>query len=226
MPNRSTDRLNSVTRAFCLLIVLGAVFWAYSPSLHGKMLWDDDAHITKPELRSLGGLKRIWFDPTATAQYYPLLHTAFWFEHKAWGDVTLGYHVVSVLLHLVSVTLVYLIVEKLEVPGALLAAAIFALHPVMVESVAWISEQKNTLSAVFYLSSMLAYLSFDNSRKRTYYVVALVLFVLGLLAKTVTATLPAALLGGFLVEARKHPMEARYSALNSILRLRNGWRDC
>ena len=75
-----------------------------------------------------------------------------------------------------------------------MAAAIFALHPVQVESVAWITEQKNTLSAVFYLGAMLAYLRFDESRRRSLYALALGLFVLGLLAKTVTATLPAALL--------------------------------
>src|SRR6185369_320983 len=96
--------------------------------------------------------------------------------------------------HALAVALVYFILAKLKVPGALLAAAIFGVHPVMVESVAWISEQKNTLSAVFYLSSMLVYFSFDESRLRSRYFLALGLFVLGLLTKTVTATLPAALL--------------------------------
>jgi tetratricopeptide (TPR) repeat protein len=132
--------------------------------------------------------------PGATQQYYPLLHSAFWVEHKLWGDSVLGYHVLNVLLHMTSVTLLYVILKRLKVPGALLAAAIFALHPVMVESVAWISEQKNTLSAVFYLSALLAYLGFDESRLRSRYLCALGLFILGLLTKTVTATLPAALL--------------------------------
>ena len=118
----------------------------------------------------------------------------FWFEHKLWGDAVLGYHLVNLFWHLLSVLLAYAILKKLEVPGALLAAALFALHPVMVESVAWIAEQKNTLSAVFYLSAMLIYLSFDQSRRRSQYCVALGLFVLGLLTKTVIASLPAALL--------------------------------
>src|SRR4030095_16599929 len=90
--------------------------------------------------------------------------------------------------------LVCVILARLSVPGALLAAAIFALHPVHVESVAWITEQKNTLSALFYLSAMLAYLEFDDSRQPRHYLAALSLFILGLLSKTVTATLPAALL--------------------------------
>ena len=98
------------------------------------------------------------------------------------------------MLHLGATTLAYLVVRQLQIPGALLVAAILALHPVHVESVAWISEQKNTLSAVFYLSAMLVYLRFDQTRRRSLYALALGLFMLGLLSKTVTATLPAALL--------------------------------
>jgi hypothetical protein len=175
---------------FVLILTL-IVYW---PALQGGVLWDDSAHLTRPELQSSSGLLRIWFDPVATQQYYPLLHSAFWFEHKLWGDAVLGYHLVNVLLHMLSVALVYSILQKLKIPGALLAAAIFAVHPVMVESVAWMAEQKNTLSAVFYLSAMRIYLDFDQSRERWRYFIAMALFVLGLLTKTVTATLPAALL--------------------------------
>ena len=175
------------------LVVLAAVV-AYLPALRGEFIWDDDAHVTKPALRSVGGLYRIWFELGATQQYYPLLHSAFWGEHRLWGDLTLGYHLANLLLHLCSAALLYLILEELQIPGALLAAAIFALHPVHVESVAWISEQKNTLSAVFYLSAMLVCLRFDQTRRRSLYALALGLFALGLMTKTVTATLPAALL--------------------------------
>jgi 4-amino-4-deoxy-L-arabinose transferase-like glycosyltransferase len=139
-------------------------------------------------------LYRIWFDLGATQQYYPLLHSAFWVEHKLWGDTTFGYHLVNVVFHIAAASLVYAILIKLRVPGALLAAAIFALHPVHVESVAWISEQKNTLSAVFFLTALLVYLQFDETRQKRKYFLALGLFCLGLLAKTVTATLPAVLL--------------------------------
>jgi tetratricopeptide (TPR) repeat protein len=131
----------------------------------------------------------------ATFQYYPLLYSAFWLEHKLWNDSVLGYHLVTLLWHMLAVSLLYSILIRLKIPGALLAAAIFALHPVMVESVAWMSEQKNTLSAVFCLSAMLAYLKFDESRRRSSYFTALCLFVLGLLTKTpMAAPLPAALL--------------------------------
>jgi tetratricopeptide (TPR) repeat protein len=174
--------------------LLVAVLLAYQPVWQGGFIWDDAAHVTRPELRSWQGLWRIWSDVTAAPQYYPLLHSAFWLEHKLWGSAPLGYHLVNILLHAFSAVLVALVLRRLAVPGAYLAAAIFALHPVHVESVAWITEQKNTLSAMFYLAAMLVYLHFDQTRKKSLYSCALALFILGLLSKTTAATLPAALL--------------------------------
>ena len=92
---------------------------------------------------------RIWTEPGATQQYYPLAFSAFWLQHRLWGDSTLGYHLVNILLHAFSALLFLRILRRLALPGALLAAAIFALHPVHVESVAWMTELKNTLSGVF-----------------------------------------------------------------------------
>jgi tetratricopeptide (TPR) repeat protein len=177
---------------FSLMVV--AVLVAYLPAWNGKPLWDDDAHMTKPELRSLSGLMHIWTDPRATQQYYPLVHSVFWVEHRLWGEWTLPYHLVNIVLHAFSAWLLLRILRQLEVPGGWLAAGIFALHPVQVESVAWISELKNTLSGVFYLGSALAYLRFDRSRRWKDYRLALGLFVLGLMCKTVIASLSAALL--------------------------------
>jgi tetratricopeptide (TPR) repeat protein len=163
--------------------------------MRGGMLWDDDQHVisTSP-LRSAEGLRRIWLEVGATQQFYPVVYTAFWFQHRLWGDDTLGYHVVNAVLHACSAFLLFLILRRLSVPGAWLAAALFALHPVYVESVAWIAELKNTLSGVFYLAAMLAYLRFDATRKKPAYAMAATLFVLALLSKTVTATLAPALL--------------------------------
>jgi len=175
-------------------LVLAALIWAYAPAERGGFIWDDSGHLTAPELRSTEGLGRIWFELGATQQYYPLLHTAFWVEHRWWGDNPLGYHWANLLLHAGAAFLAWQVLRRLAVPGAGLAAALFALHPVQVESVAWISEQKNTLSAIFYLGALLAYLRFDDSRRRAWYAFALVLFLAGLCSKTVTATLPAALL--------------------------------
>jgi len=173
---------------------------AYWPALHGGFLWDDDAHLTRLELRSLTGLARIWFEPGATQQYYPVLHSAFWLEHLLWGESAVAYHWLNVLLHALAAGLLVRVLQRLAIPGAWLAGLVFALHPVCVESVAWISEQKNTLSAVFYLWAMLTYLRFDQTRAsasanpwRTY-ALASILFILAVLTKSVTATLPAALL--------------------------------
>jgi tetratricopeptide (TPR) repeat protein len=178
---------------FGLLLVF-AVIIAYQPAWNGKPIWDDDEHITKPELRSLDGLARIWIEPGASQQYYPIVHSIFWVEYRLWGDATLGNHLINILLHTGCALLLVKILRRLEVPGGWLAAAIFALHPMEVESVAWISELKNTLSGVCCLGAALVYLNFDRDRKRTDYAGALGLFILGLMAKTVIATLPAALL--------------------------------
>jgi protein O-mannosyl-transferase len=184
-----TSRPGAVFAALAIVCLV-----AYLPALRGGFIWDDAAHVTRPELRSLAGLARIWFDVGATQQYYPLLHSAFWLQHWLWGDAVVGYHVVNGLLHALAAWLVYRVLRQLAIPGALLVAFVWALHPVMVESVAWISELKNTLSAVFYLSALLVYLRFDEGRRRADYGLASLLFLLGLASKTVTATLPAVLL--------------------------------
>jgi Tfp pilus assembly protein PilF len=174
------------------LVVL--VLLAYRPALRAGFIWDDGAHVTKPELRTVAGLGRIWTEIGATQQYYPVLHSAFWIEHQLWGSNPKGYHWVNVAQHALAAVLLLALLRRLEVRGAMLAAAVFALHPVQVESVAWISEQKNTLSTVFYLAAAIAYLRFDAGRGRSAYFLALGFFVLALATKTVTATLPAALL--------------------------------
>jgi tetratricopeptide (TPR) repeat protein len=176
------------------LLVVMATLLAYQQVWRAGLVWDDAAHVTRPELYPLHGLWRIWFEPGATQQYYPGLHSAFWLEHRLWGDSTAAYHAANVLLHLGAVALLYQTLRRLAVPGAFWAAAVFALHPVCVESVAWISEQKNTLSTVFYFAAALAYLNFDGSRRARWYAAATGLFAAALTVKTVTATLPAALL--------------------------------
>src|SRR6266436_6158679 len=176
---------------FCLILAVVTML-AYHPAWHGGLLWDDDANITRFELRSLDGLRRIWFEPRATQQYYPLLHSSFWLQQKFWGDSTTGYHLVNLLLHIGCVVLVLKILRLLRIPGAELATIVFALHPVNVETVAWITERKNTLSGVFGLAATLWYLKFDESRSRRTYALATGLFLLGLLSKTAIVTLPLA----------------------------------
>lgn len=201
-PPKSSDGRCLPTSVF-ILAIFGATFLAYFPAWHGGQLWDDPAHLTIPALQSWHGLGQIWFQLGATQQYYPVLHSAFWLEHRCWGDAVLGYHLLNVGLHATAACLFAVVLARLRLPTSgqtprwrteWLAAAVFALHPVCVESVAWMTEQKNTLSLVFYLLAALVYLRFDRERRRGWYALAFGLFVLALLSKSVTATLPAALL--------------------------------
>ena len=196
MPERQTGRRFRHTGRSRLeaVALLAATLFAYYPAWHGGVLWDDNAHHTRPELQSTIGLWRIWFDVGATQRYYPLTHSAFWFMHRTFGDATTAYHILNILLHGACACLVMLILRRLAIPGAFLAATIFALHPVHVESVAWMTELKNTLSGVCYLGAALTYLRFDERRNRRDYAVALALFILALLSKTVTAVLPGVVL--------------------------------
>jgi protein O-mannosyl-transferase len=194
LPDSSGTPKRSSADAWRGLALLGITLLAYWPALLGDFIWDDDAHVTKTALRSIEGLHSIWFDIGATQQYYPLLHSAFWIEARLWGDAVLGYHLANVVLHVIAACLVVTLCQQLKIKGAWLAGVVFALHPVNVESVAWISEQKNTLSLVFYLLAAIAYLKFDDARKPRDYAIAVALFVCALMTKTVTASLPAALL--------------------------------
>ncbi len=178
----------------CAAFLIVAVLAAYHPVWHAGFVWDDDAHLMRPDMRSLHGLWRIWADPSATQQYYPVLYSAFWIEHHLWGDGSTWYHLANIALHCGAACLFFRVLTRISVPGAFLGAALFALHPVNVETVAWVSEQKNTLSAVFYFAAALAYLRFDSSRAPRWHAAALLLFFLALLSKSVTATLPPALL--------------------------------
>jgi tetratricopeptide (TPR) repeat protein len=198
-------------------IIVLLTLLAYIPAMRGGYIWDDNAHITdNAALRSSDGLAKIWFDPKVLPQYYPLVHTTFWVEYHVWQLHPFGYHLVNVLLHAFNAILLLLVLRYLRVPGAWLAAAFFALHPVHVESVAWITERKNVLSGFFYLSSALAYFRFANvtgdladtslssdidpltstkdGRSWGLYAFSLFLFVCALLSKTVTCSLPAAIL--------------------------------
>jgi len=193
-----SKRHRSVLAAAALLLITAA---AYAGVAQCGFIWDDDLRVSEnPTLRSLAGLHRIWFETASNKQYYPLVFTSFWIEYRLWGADPLGYHLGNLLLHAIGVVLLWRTLLALGVPGAWLAAAVFAVHPVHVESVAWISERKNVLSGAFYLASALAYLRHAGGpergepRSRWLYAASLALFLCALLAKTVTCTLPAALL--------------------------------
>jgi tetratricopeptide (TPR) repeat protein len=195
----SSIRLLGGVALLALLLAL-----AYGPALRGGYLWDDDSYLARnPNLTSAEGLRKIWLEPRSSPQYYPLVFTGLWFERRLWGPEPFGYHAVNVLLHLLNSVLLWLLLRRFSLAWAWLAAMVFALHPVHVESVAWITERKNVLSTALYLGAVSAYLDFDGRRgageeaqRRRWasYAISLVLFVGALLSKSVTASLPAALL--------------------------------
>jgi Flp pilus assembly protein TadD len=185
-------------RALLFAVVLAAVtIFAYRPAWHGGFLWDDDAYIINNELLTApDGWWRIWFSLDSPSQYFPLTYSTFRIEHALWGLNTTGYHWVNLLLHVGNALLVWAVLARLKVPGSWLAAAIFALHPVQVESVAWITERKNVLMGFFFLLTLLAWVAFvdDRTRRpRIFYCLALIFFVLALSAKATACTLPAAM---------------------------------
>ena len=190
---------SSRSRAWIFALVLAAVtILTYRPAWNGGFLWDDDVYVTNNELLTApDGLRRIWFSLDSPSQYFPLVYTTFRFEHALWGLNPFGYHWVNLLLHVANALLVWRVLACLKIPGAWLAGAIFALHPVQVESVAWITERKNVLMGFFFLLTLLAWIAFVDERTKQpwrFYLLALVLNVLALSAKTTACTLPSALL--------------------------------
>ena len=187
-------------RDYLLLALLLAVttILAYQPAWHGGFIWDDDAYITNNELLTApDGLRRIWFSLDSPSQYFPLVYTMFRFERAWWGLSPTGYHFVNILLHIANALVLWSLLARLRVPGAWLAGAIFALHPVQVESVAWITERKNVLMGLFFLLTIRTWVEFvdKQTKQRWYfYVLALLLYALALFSKTTACTLPAALL--------------------------------
>jgi protein O-mannosyl-transferase len=164
---------------------------AYLPALPGDFLSDDfDWIVQKGLLVAPDALRQIWVHPT-TDQYQPLAYTSLWIDFHLWGAKPAGYLLENIGLHIVNSLLVWIILRRIGVRGAWLAALLFGIHPVNVESVAWIYERKNVLSGVFYLLTILALVRCDDRKSPAWYAVALGLFPLALLTKTSTAVLPA-----------------------------------
>ena len=186
-------------RWFLIFLVVGLAYWS---AYQAGFIWDDDDYVTRnPVLRGWQGLGKIWFEPSATrAQYYPLVLTSLWVDWQFWGMNPLGYHLVNLLLQALSACLLVELLRRLRVPGALFAALLFAVHPVQVESVLWITERKNLLSGLFYLLALGAWLRWRpldaGSRGGGFrWAAAAMLFFLGaMLSKTVACSLPAAVL--------------------------------
>jgi tetratricopeptide (TPR) repeat protein len=197
-------------------VLVAAVVAAYLPALGAGFIWNDDTYLTdNPTLDAAEGLRLIWTEPKASEQYYPMVFTSFWLEKRLWSLRPFGYHLVNVLLHAASALLLWAFLRRLLLPGAWLAAAVFALHPMCVESVAWVTERKNTLSLFLSLLALLAYGAALDARAKAaeprkkrkprtevpwyrrpaaLYTAALAAFTLALFAKTTASVVPAVLL--------------------------------
>ncbi len=136
------------------------VFAAYLPALNAEFAITDDRAVARnPRLTDPDGLRRIWFS-TESEQYQPLTYTSFWIERRLWGLRAEGYHLVNIVLHAANALLVWLLLSKIVVRGAALAALLFAVYPVSVESVAWIYERKNGRSGLFFFADVSGPISF------------------------------------------------------------------
>jgi tetratricopeptide (TPR) repeat protein len=168
---------------------------AYIPAIRAGFVFDDPFLITEnPLIKASDGLYRFWFT-TEAPDYYPMTSSLWWLEWRLWGDNPMGYHAVNVLFHAASTVLIWLVLRRLKIPGAWLAALIFGIHPVNVATVAWISEQKNTLSMLFYLVAILLYLQFDENGSGRWYAASLLAFLAALVSKSAVVMLPVVLLG-------------------------------
>ncbi|HEX4085091.1 MAG TPA: hypothetical protein VHY22_09280, partial [Chthoniobacteraceae bacterium] len=184
------------------LALAAMVFLAYARVWHAGFIWDDDDHLThNPCIVGPLGFGAIW--TSAKAVYYPLVLTSFWVQHALWGLNPLPYHLVDVALHAACGILLWRVLRRLQVPGAWLGAALWTLHPVQVESAAWITEQKNTQSGVFYLLAILCFLRWreaaeagpghDGFPRSRQYGAALLCAILAILSKSSTVMLPVVL---------------------------------
>jgi tetratricopeptide (TPR) repeat protein len=193
--NRREFVIPAALKQCAAILLLGAaVFVAYAPALRGGFLFDDDSLLSQSRpVQAANGLYLMWFT-TQPLDYWPVTNSSFWLEWRLWGLQPLGYHVTNVLLHVASAVLIWAILRRLHAPGAWLAASIFALHPVNVQSVAWIAQRKNTLSMVFFLLSILSFIHDLDTGKRRWYVLSVVAFVLAMLSKGSVAILPGVLL--------------------------------
>lgn len=199
MPNPTHDRsLRAPARA--RRVVAPLLIAVLAVTAHGRgawngFIWDDDAYVTANEtLRTADGLRKIWLEPRSIPQYYPLVHTTYWLEYRAWGLEPAGYHAVNVLLHAATAVLLHRVFLQLSLPVPWLAAALFAVHPLGVESVGWVTERKNTLSLFLASAAAAAWLRwrFGPSEARgggVWLGLAVGCFTLAMLAKTVAAML-------------------------------------
>ena len=186
------DRWSLWLRA-ALLAALG--WWIYAPVLHGSWIWDDLLYLPgNPLLNDPERLWKLWFAPGHVLDYYPIEATVQWAQWQLWGNATFGYHVTNVVLHILNALLVWRLLEKFHLRLAWLGGLLFLVQPVQVESVAYISELKNTLSLTPFLFAMIAWIDYEDRRHPRDYALALGLFLVAMLCKISMAPFPVVIL--------------------------------
>jgi tetratricopeptide (TPR) repeat protein len=185
-----------------LVALVAVTFW---PTLRNGFIWDDDLLLYENSvIKSPDGLRDLWFS-IKPIDYFPITYTDFWFEWRLWGMNAMGYHVTNVLLHAINAVLLWRVLREILVTSASavnvfdlawFGAALYALHPVNVATVAWIAERKNTMAMMFALLTAHCYLSAgdDSKRSQRLYIGSLVFFLLSLLSKTAGVMLPSVFL--------------------------------
>jgi len=179
--------------AFGAALILALTVIAYIPSMKAAFVWDDDAMLTGNLVLQPDGLRRSWLT-TDQANFWPVTWTSYWIEHKLWGTNPAGYHATNILIHALCAVLIWRILRRLKIPLPLPIALLFAVHPVAVESVTWISQRKTILAMLFFLTALVSYLKFEDEGRRRLYGAALAAFVLALLSKGTVVGLPVVLL--------------------------------
>ena len=192
-------------KIFSIIVLALLVFLAFSGTIRNGFIWDDDDYIHKnPLLTDPAGLAKIWksyyapkYSPEQnTPQYYPLVFTTFYLEHKLWGFNPAGYHTTNLILHIANTILLLFLLRKFGLGWyvSLITAALFGIHPVQVESVAWATERKNVLAGLFFFSAFLSFLHYQETTQKKYYIASIALFICALLSKTAIVFFPVALI--------------------------------
>jgi len=207
-PGKSSDtpgpRSSAWDGRWAGVLLAALTLFAYLPILRAGFIWDDDTFLTQnPLIKAADGLRRFWATTDAT-DYWPVTSTTLWAEWRLWGMHAAGYHATNLLLHLAECLLLWRILARLRLPGAFLAALLFAVHPVNVESVAWIAQRKNLVAMLFFLGSIYCFIKAEPAAAgaarpgkdgRVWYWLSLASFVLAMLSKGSVAMLPVVLLG-------------------------------
>ena len=190
----SFRQMNRRLRVLAIPALVLLTLIAYLPALRNGFIWDDNDHFTEnPAMTRPDGLQKIW-SSLAVSRYYPLTLSTFWAERRLWGLNPVGYHAVNIALQALNAVLVFLLLRRLKVPGAWVAAALWAVHPVNAESVAWATELKNLQSGAFFFLSLLCFLRFEEQSQSKWYALSLITFAGALLSKPSTVVLPLILI--------------------------------